>query len=1113
MDESSVGILNYNTRAYILDSELRQVPVGAVGELYLSGNQVADGYLNRPEENGEAFIDNPFDDNEDYETLYATGDMVRLLPDGSLGFLGRRDSQVKIRGNRLELTEVESAIRQIDCVEDVTVQSIRHNTANELVAYVVVNNDLDGDALKDMICDYLSERKPDYMIPSFVIGLDKIPLNINGKVDKGALPDVAFDDLREGYVVPTTEIEKVIVDAFETVFNQKGMGLNDDFIRLGGDSIKAIRVILLLEKKGIHCSARDILKHKTPYLIAENIEAVKSVSYDATEGEVDLLPIQKHFFSQINEDHFSQYFILKSSRKLDAGILQHALDELTNVHDMLRAKYSIENNNIIQEIQSLDTRVCEINEFNLTENLKKNIEEIIFQSIKSLTLDNLIDISLINYDDETYVIFVIHHLIIDGVSWSILLDDLTYIFTQLESGNAIDVKRPYPYKKWVENVNKLADNISKEEKQHWTDVNNLIDDSAIEGKTSLYSFHTDVSYDADNLLMLSEEEYLALTIACAYKKTYGEDIIFNRESYGRDESLADVSRTVGWFTTQYPIYINVKAKNDEISLTEDAYNIKSEFKGVNHLGLNYGSLVYSTQELEFKHCPVTFNFLSTEFSYKNTLFESVNHDFIVRDDIADTDSVSHGITVNILREGNSYEITGTFTIDNYIGAKFEEFTENIKSELDFIGNYKSDTPVCALSESQLGVYLDENIYCKGTEYSVPRIIECGLDKSVEEVRDIIDSLIDRHPILKGRIIDTEDMPLLVCDSYPSIEVVNEDYSNLIRQFDLNEYLARFFIIEKEEGIKILYDIHHIITDATSCKLLDKEFDDAFNGNHEDNLDLGFLKESNDSFNSKFTDFYAEAYEFFKDNLSCINEVDVLSGDVGGANNYIQLPIQGIRDQTEKLCREYDITVGSLFNAVFADAYSHFSGNDKVYFNYYEHGRHNGYSQDALGMFVRTVPLIVNCKNTSVKEYLINVSDLTLDSMKYSIYPYRLLAKEFNLNNNISFEYNSNLNDVSGINGQLKIVNQEYGLFSDFLCVVNDLDDGYLVSVGSCDEYSNEYVIRFLNVFKEVLDGMINKQELSEIKCSPIDDLKLKTITMSKNIRTNKHPDIVEPKRY
>ena len=186
IDSSSIGSLNYNTKVYILDDEGRRVPIGAVGELYISGNQIAKGYLNRDEENKKAFLENPFDDG----MMYRTGDMVRILSDGSLGIVGRRDSQVKIRGNRVELAEIESVIHEIDVIEDVTTQTIKNGSNNELVAYVVASNDIDNDSLNDLISSYIGERKPDYMIPSFIIELDEIPVNVNGKVDKKALPGV-----------------------------------------------------------------------------------------------------------------------------------------------------------------------------------------------------------------------------------------------------------------------------------------------------------------------------------------------------------------------------------------------------------------------------------------------------------------------------------------------------------------------------------------------------------------------------------------------------------------------------------------------------------------------------------------------------------------------------------------------------------------------------------------------------------------------------------------------------------------------------------------------------------------------------------------------------------
>ncbi|WP_407462424.1 AMP-binding enzyme, partial [Methanobrevibacter sp.] len=203
---------------------------------------------------------------------YRTGDMVRVLSDGSLGVVGRRDSQVKIRGNRVELSEIEAVIREIDYVDDVTVQTIKRGTNNEVVAYVVATGEFDDEELKENISNYVDERKPEYMIPSFVIRLDEIPLNVNGKVDKRALPEVDVEELKVEYVAPTTETEKLIVNAFEEVFNQENIGIYDDFVRMGGDSLTAIKMTSILSKSGISVNAHVIFDNKTPYQIAKFID-------------------------------------------------------------------------------------------------------------------------------------------------------------------------------------------------------------------------------------------------------------------------------------------------------------------------------------------------------------------------------------------------------------------------------------------------------------------------------------------------------------------------------------------------------------------------------------------------------------------------------------------------------------------------------------------------------------------------------------------------------------------------------------------------------------------------------------------------------------------------
>ena len=190
---SSVGLPVSNVKAYILDGEHRRIPIGAVGELYLSGYQLSKGYLNNPEKNAESFFDNPFSSEPGYERIYATGDYFRYLPDGTLGIIGRRDGQVKVRGNRVELTEVEACIRSMAGIDDVTVQPIQaDNGTKELCAYIVSSSGLSASDVQS----HVHSLKPDYMVPAFVISLDKVPLNVNGKVDRRALPEPDLFTLR-----------------------------------------------------------------------------------------------------------------------------------------------------------------------------------------------------------------------------------------------------------------------------------------------------------------------------------------------------------------------------------------------------------------------------------------------------------------------------------------------------------------------------------------------------------------------------------------------------------------------------------------------------------------------------------------------------------------------------------------------------------------------------------------------------------------------------------------------------------------------------------------------------------------------------------------------------
>ncbi len=338
IDSSSIGHLFRNIKAYVLDKESRQVPIGAVGELCISGNQLADGYLNREKETEEAFVENPFDKDEDYSMMYHTGDMVRVLPDGSLGIVGRRDGQVKVRGNRVELAEVEAIISGMDHIINVSVQTIDFGGNRELVAYVVADDEIAEGNIQELVCSHVSFHQPDYMVPTFVMALDEIPLTLNGKVDKKALPEVDRSLLHNDYVAPKNENEQAIVNAFEKVFGLEKVSGYDDFIRLGGDSLTAIKLLSHLEN--YHVTAADILSLRTPEAISNNMD---DVSFDldvySLETGCPLNEAQVNLFADImfsnTVDIFHIPIYMQIPKRYGIEKILDALDEILKVHPIL----------------------------------------------------------------------------------------------------------------------------------------------------------------------------------------------------------------------------------------------------------------------------------------------------------------------------------------------------------------------------------------------------------------------------------------------------------------------------------------------------------------------------------------------------------------------------------------------------------------------------------------------------------------------------------------------------------------------------------------------------------------------------------------------------------
>ena len=271
-----------NMKAYVIDKQKHLLPVGAAGELCISGPQISRGYLNRPEQTAKAYEPNPFSNEDGYERIYHTGDIVRWLPDGNIEFVGRKDAQVKIRGFRIELTEVEAVVREYPQIKDATVQAFDAPGGGKFIcAYIVSDEKVDVQSLNA----FIQERKPPYMVPAVTMQIDKIPLNQNQKVNKKALPtpELKQEETTSSFVAPKTDLQKTICDIYSEVLGLERVGITDNFFLIGGTSILAIKVAMKCMLKGLHVVYSEIFQYAMPAELAAYLEG-KEVNDSASSS-------------------------------------------------------------------------------------------------------------------------------------------------------------------------------------------------------------------------------------------------------------------------------------------------------------------------------------------------------------------------------------------------------------------------------------------------------------------------------------------------------------------------------------------------------------------------------------------------------------------------------------------------------------------------------------------------------------------------------------------------------------------------------------------------------------------------------------------------------------
>ncbi len=609
-----------NVRLYILDEQGQPAPVGVAGELFIGGAGVARGYHHRPALTASRFVPDPF--GPPGGRLYRTGDRARYRRDGEVEFLGRTDHQIKLRGYRIEVGEVEAALARHPQVEGAVVVVQEREGRRQLVAYLVPASAPEAALLRR----WLLERLPDYMVPTLFMALDAFPLTPNGKLDRAALPEVAPPPSEQG-AAPRDGQEAALARVWAEVLGVEQVGIHDNFFELGGDSILSLQIIARAREAGLHFTPRQLFQHQTVAELAGVAGMAERVTAEQgpVTGEVPLTPIQRWFFAEefVAPQHWNQAVLLEVREPLARTALERAVAAVVAHHDALRLRYERGTGGWRQfhappasdvSCEWVDLAACSETEW------PPALEAHAAQVQAGLDLRHGPLWRVIYFDlgpgRSARLLLVAHHLVMDAVSLRILITDLqtAYYQTRAEARVALPPKTT-SFKRWAERLVDYAREARElqAERDYWAavvqqpfpplpldyavslDVNDegraawLV--RALDGvETHALLHEVPAAYNTQMGDVLLTALLLALAPWCGARC-----LLLDMEGHGREDlfSGVDLSRTVGWFTSVYPVWLDGRDVTGVGALLK---RVKEQLRAIPRRGIGYGLLRYLAAE-------------------------------------------------------------------------------------------------------------------------------------------------------------------------------------------------------------------------------------------------------------------------------------------------------------------------------------------------------------------------------------------------------------------------------------------------------------------------------------------------------------------------------------
>jgi len=1074
-----------NTRIYILDSSRSPVPIGVPGELYTSGDGVTNGYLNRDDLTKDVFVANPFDEGGD-PVMYKTGDLVRYCSDGTVEYLGRIDQQVKIRGYRIELGEIEEAISNINTTREVAVVA-REDVpgVKKITAYIVPQEGLYPKA-SDLRTE-LKQTLPDYMVPSFFVMMESFPVTANGKLDRNALPKPETDSaLVSENVTPRNDKEQALASIWCEVLSIATVGVFDNFFELGGDSILSIQIISRAKLLGLHLTTKQVFENQTIAelaSVASEVETPILAEQGNVTGAVPLSPIEKWFFDNnfVEEQHWNQSVLLdlKPGFIHTKNQLEDALTAVVTHHDALRLRFNRSTDGVCQFHQENNEGqpAFSLKSVDLTGfSAERLAEQISFNANKCQKSLNLADgplfaVTIFNLPNEQRkMLLVVHHLVVDGVSWRILLDDVSSALAQVAEYKEISFAvKTTSYQQWVNTLVTHTNNtLIYDEADYWLTqtkvakptipIDNPAGSSAVSyskiKKVSLSSSKTAALLRDSSQAYRTEINDLLLT---ALAKTMADwsgnsEILIDLEGHGREsfDDRIDLSRTVGWFTSVYPVRLDVEVG---LPLASNIKRVKEQLRSIPNKGFGFGALkTFANDETlrqalsDAPKADVVFNYLGQFDSMLdgNTWF-SLATENRGREHSADADE-PHLLSVNCHIVDGSLQVDWIYSSDIYRDETIEKISESYLASLSQIidhcseassfGYTPSDFPlsllnqidvdrlfgadptvesVYPLSPMQEGMLFHSLFDTESAVYFEQLSVEVigGVDREI--LKRAWTYVINRHPVLRSAFLwDELDIPLQVVHKSFDIEISEFDWRDVEEQ-QIDHRLESWLEHDRNRGFdfsipglsrlawidlpndksRLVWSFHHAVLDGWSLPLVMGEVFQVY-------ADFAQSLQPKLAPAGRYEDFIhwikdfdkADALQFWKNYLHGFEAPTPLAGIKagGGKEEYFDKELyfsERFTADLQKFAREQHITLNTVIQASWGVLLSRYSGEEDVVFGTTVSGRPADLHgvEGIVGLFINTLPLRMHVSDsTCIGPLLKTMQDEQVDLRRFEATP-------------------------------------------------------------------------------------------------------------------------------